>query len=127
MKRNVLIFTMMLVALMTVSSARAKEAYAIFNTAKVKVMNNMFYGCESLVGGNGTVYDPYYVDSSYAIVDGDEGEGYLTGKEGIATGIEAVNNKKPSIDAPMFNLQGQRVNDSYKGVVIQNGRKVLKK
>ena len=89
--------------------------------------DDMFYDCQNLKGGNNTAYDSRYTDVSYARVDGRDGPGYLTAKEGIATGIEAVNNKKPSIDAPMFNLQGQRVNDSYKGVVIQNGRKVLKK
>lgn len=30
-------------------------------------------------------------------------------------------------DAPMYNLAGQRVSSSYKGVVIQNGRKFLNK
>lgn len=28
--------------------------------------------------------------------------------------------------APMYNLGGQRVNGSYRGVVIQNGKKVIK-
>lgn len=30
-------------------------------------------------------------------------------------------------DAPMYNLAGQRVSSSYKGVVIQNGRKFIKR
>ena len=31
------------------------------------------------------------------------------------------------LDAPAYNLAGQRVDASYKGVVIQNGRKLLRK
>ena len=31
------------------------------------------------------------------------------------------------MNAPMYNLSGQRVDNSYRGVVIQNGKKVIKK
>ena len=31
------------------------------------------------------------------------------------------------VDGPIYNLAGQRVSESYKGVVIQNGKKVVKK
>ena len=41
------------------------------------------------------------------------------------TGIKAV--QKQQGDAPLYNLSGQRVGSDYKGVVIQNGRKVIKK
>lgn len=41
-------------------------------------------------------------------------------------GIENINsNAKVDANAPMYNLAGQRVNKSYKGVVIQNGRKFM--
>ena len=30
-------------------------------------------------------------------------------------------------NAPMYNLAGQRVSKSYKGIVIQNGKKMIKK
>ena len=45
-----------------------------------------------------------------------------------STGIDAPvvkidNNGKGKI----YNLNGQQVNDSYKGIVIQNGKKVIKK
>jgi len=89
--------------------------------------DDMFYDCQNLKGGNNTAYDSRYTDVSYARVDGRDGPGYLTAKEGIATGVGSVGNGLSSADAPMFNLQGQRVNDSYRGVVIQNGQKVLKK
>ena len=45
------------------------------------------------------------------------------------TGINAIDNGQLTIDtnAPMYNLAGQRVNKSYKGVVIVNGKKMLNK
>lgn len=44
----------------------------------------------------------------------------------IATGITAVSVKAvPS--APMFNLQGQRVTSSFRGIAIKNGRKMIVK
>ena len=30
-------------------------------------------------------------------------------------------------DTPMYNLQGQQVDSSYKGIVIKNGKKYLQK
>ena len=39
-------------------------------------------------------------------------------------GIQNV--KAAAENAPMYNLAGQKVAEGYKGVVIQNGRKVVK-
>ena len=41
---------------------------------------DMFLGCESLVGGCGTKYDPSHVDGEYARIDTPELPGYLTKK-----------------------------------------------
>lgn len=51
---------------------------------------------------------------------------------GETTGIANLNvdvndNAKFDANAPMYNLAGQRVGASYKGVVIQNGKKYIKK
>ncbi len=43
------------------------------------------------------------------------------------TGIDAVNADMIDENAPMFNTAGQRVQKSFKGVVIQNGKKFIKK
>ena len=45
------------------------------------------------------------------------------------TGIEAITTKgtKFNANAPMYNLSGQKVDKSYKGIVIQNGRKFMNK
>ena len=40
------------------------------------------------------------------------------------TAIDNITTTETDSQAPMYNLAGQRVNDSYKGVVIQNGKKV---
>lgn len=49
----------------------------------------------------------------------------ITGSE--TTGIETVKNETINLNAPMYNLAGQKVSESYKGVVIQNGAKRIQK
>lgn len=39
---------------------------------------NMFYGCTSLVGGNGTSYNASYVGKEYSRIDADGNPGYFT-------------------------------------------------
>ena len=43
------------------------------------------------------------------------------------TAIETIITDGLDENAPMFNLSGQRVTKSYRGVVLQNGRKFVKK
>lgn len=47
----------------------------------------------------------------------------------FTTGGAGINDIKNDVDknAPSYNLAGQRVDDNYKGVVIKNGKKVVKK
>ena len=44
-----------------------------------------------------------------------------------STNIETVKTKVWNADAPIYNLSGQKVDKSYKGIVIQNGRKFVNK
>lgn len=44
-----------------------------------------------------------------------------------ATGINAINNNKVRANNIYYNLSGQRVDASYKGVVIVNGKKLINK
>ena len=44
-----------------------------------------------------------------------------------ATAIEGMTTETADDDAPMYNLSGQRVTKSYKGIVIKNGKKVMVK
>lgn len=47
----------------------------------------------------------------------------------IATGIDSIsdNSNKLDLNAPMYNVSGQRVGKSYRGIVIQNGKKYMLK
>ena len=54
-----------------------------FVTNKVNSSDNMFNGCESLVGGAGTVYDASHIDKLYARVDTSTNPGYFTLKTNI--------------------------------------------
>ena len=47
-------------------------------------------------------------------------------RHSIGTAIQAVKTQKIN-DGVMYNLAGQKVDASYKGVVIVNGKKVLNK
>lgn len=48
-------------------------------------------------------------------------------KKSIAVGIEAVMAGKLDLNAPMYDVNGQRVDRTYRGIVIQNGRKFRRK
>ena len=43
------------------------------------------------------------------------------------TGINEVSNGTVNENAPIYNLAGQRVGKDYKGVIVQNGKKFIKK
>jgi len=48
----------------------------------------------------------------------------------VRDGVTAISSVKPFPDdenVPVYNLQGQRVTDSYKGITIRNGKKTLRK
>ena len=49
-------------------------------------------------------------------------------EDDVVTGIEAIDNSQLTIDndAPAYNLAGQKVGKGYKGIVIINGKKVVK-
>ena len=50
-----------------------------FDTGAVKSSDDMFSGCTSLVGGEGTAYDSSFIDASRARIDGgDTAPGYFT-------------------------------------------------
>lgn len=50
------------------------------------------------------------------------------GFEGTTTGISNVDvNDNIDANAPMYNLAGQKVSKSYKGIVVVNGKKVVRK
>lgn len=65
-----------------------------------------------------------YVDNARLfLVDVDPDFDYAT----AATGIEAVNTAKVIKNGAIYNLAGQKVDATFKGVVIMNGKKSLRK
>ena len=44
-----------------------------------------------------------------------------------ATGINELNADADKANSAIYNISGQRVDDKYKGIVIINGKKVMKK
>lgn len=48
-------------------------------------------------------------------------------KVNATTGISSVRNNSTTANAPMYNINGQRVGNSYKGIVVQSHRKFIKK
>jgi len=44
---------------------------------------------------------------------------------GVTTGINKVEADTEDVNAPAYNLAGQRVNNSYKGIIIKNGKKYI--
>lgn len=45
----------------------------------------------------------------------------------VPTGINGIVSDKAAKNAPVYNLSGQRVDSSYKGIVIRNGKKFVNK
>ena len=89
------------------------------------ISNNKLYEV-----GTGVTCGQYkgYITPSTINVASARGANFM-GFENEATGIDTIDNGQLTIDnnAPMYNLAGQRVNKSYKGVVIVNGKKMLNK
>lgn len=80
---------------------------------------SMFGNCSKLKGA--VAFNPRKDNAAMANPE----TGYFTRKivDGIDTPTVNVSQKKQGT----YNLAGQRVGDSYKGIVIENGRKVVRK
>lgn len=89
------------------------------NTWTCDISESMFANCDKLKGA--VAYDRGKDNAAMANPE----TGYFTNKTvtGINTPTVNVSQKKQGT----YNLAGQRVGDSYKGIVIENGRKVVRK
>lgn len=74
-----------------------------------------------------TAYDPRTFENLPLV--NDRIEVVLPAGSGEGTGIETVQDSRFKVQdsEATYNLNGQRVNSSYRGIVIKNGRKVLRK
>lgn len=117
-----------------------------FNTQNVTDMSGMFYGCESLttIYCNSNWKVRYKINDSSMFYNCTKLKGTNTSYDASKTGIEMANpitgyftNKTTGIDhvktadragdGKIYNLSGRRVNESYKGIVIKNGKKYIQK
>ena len=80
---------------------------------------HMFYNCMQLKGTN-SAYDPYETGIEMA----NPTTGYFTSK---TTGIDHVKTDDWAGNGKAYDLSGRRVNESYKGIVIKNGKKYIQK
>lgn len=78
--------------------------------------------------GNATLHVPAGSVNDYKNTSPWSGFGNIVAlEEGDPSGIEAIKNGKQKDNAPVYNLNGQRVDTPTKGIYIKNGRKVLVK
>lgn len=112
--------------------------------------NSDAYSGNALTGTGSAAYTVQESDNIYALVAGEQavakvnadvvipaGKAYMAVTsgakklnivfEGTVTGIDSVEAANADADAPAYNLAGQRVGKSYKGVVVKNGRKYIVK
>ena len=80
---------------------------------------HMFYDCRQLKGTN-TAFD----ENKTGIEMANPTTGYFTSK---TTGIDHVKTADQAGDGKIYDLSGRRVNESYKGIVIKNGKKYIQK
>ena len=79
---------------------------------------------------NKTVFDYYTIDN---VAAGDVNISYSGGTNfyafilKTATGIYTIDSTKVINNGAIYNLAGQKVNESYKGIVIKNGKKYIQK
>ena len=110
------------------------QAYsAAFTVAEADQTSKLFLGKGSQSGKAGFYklgsaktngFKAYFVNTT----TGEAKEGFDLVDANETTGVESIDNSQFAIDnAPVYNLQGQRVNKAQKGVFIQNGKKVVVK
>ena len=51
--------------------------------------------------------------------------GFVFAYDQPSPAIEAVKNVQPKADGAIYNLAGQKVDKSFKGIVLKNGKKVV--
>ena len=64
-------------------------------------------------------------DVTYMVMTPKNQPGLLGFQFGETTGINSIAAAKSDVNAPIYNLAGQKVGKNYKGIVIQNGKKFV--
>lgn len=83
-------------------------------------------GIDKSLAGNGKKYDvvALFGDCSSA---GKPRLTVISATESDATGIKGISTEESDDNAPAFNIAGQKVDKSFKGIVVKNGKKYLMK
>ena len=87
----------------------------------------MFSTSRKLVGGKGTAYDSNFLDATYARPDGGTASpGYFTAD--TMTGISLTEEGRSQMeDGAIYNLAGQRLSKTQRGINIVGGKKIAVK
>lgn len=85
---------------------------------KIKGQNRPFLGYVTFLVEAGKTYYMFNPKSQL---------GFYGYEFGTTAGINDVTATKNNVNAPVYNLAGQRVSNSAKGLLIQNGRKFIRK
>ena len=122
------------------SCSLLKKIYVsdLWTTDKVRSSDMMFYGCKTLVGGDGTKYNSNYIDKAKAYTGRG---GYLTyyaidakkfnDTDFDTTAIDDINNLMATSTADVYTLQGIHVGKNVElntlpmGIYIINGKKLM--
>lgn len=129
-------------------NVEAGESYVVYQQSSQLGFGGFEFGGEKYVASP----DGGLAAEFAAVVDADGNATNITDKGSVVTftaagvEVEAVGGAEPesveadftntgitsvktldAVNAPVYNLAGQRVNNSYKGVVIQNGKKFVNK
>lgn len=86
----------------------------------------MFSGCKKLVGGKGTPFDSNVINATYARPDGGTASpGYFTAD--TMTGISLTEEGRSQMeDGAIYNLAGQRLSKTQRGINIVGGKKIIR-
>jgi hypothetical protein len=77
---------------------------------------------------SGTVSQPFLEEVHLALTGKAEGFDYTEAyNDAVATGIETVKTVDKANNGAIYNLAGQKVGNSFKGIVIMNGKKFVVK
>lgn len=117
----------------TASDNASKNFYYLMKEASGNSRIGFFWGAKSTDGKRGVpislaphkayfAYDKSKTSGAKALTV------IMPPSDGFSTGIDEISVEADTDDnTPMYNTAGQRVGASYKGIVIQNGRKFIKK
>ncbi len=109
------------------------DGYTFVGTVKKQNVPNGAYGYNATTGAfSKATSDAVTIKARRAYITGPDGAPAKLNAvfgDGETTGIESIDNGQWTIDnsGAMYNLAGQKVGKNYKGIVIQNGKKMIVK